>query len=227
MKKIEFTNEQLTEIENQYKAGATLSALAKEFSCSRDVITRILVERKISLRKAAVEKKCIICAVILNSSNTTWYRQKNYIHKCNECIRHEKAIDAENRRRINPSGAADRSEQFRQRLKTLNPRRYTAQQMRGSAKKRATALGVPYDLDSQYLESIMPDKCPILDIEIKYGGGEKTKQSASLDRVVPKRGYTKGNVMVVSQLANLMKNEATPEEMLTFAKWVVRNIPEK
>ena len=73
----------------------------------------------------------------------------------------------------------------------------------------------------------MPDQCPILDIELKYGGGEKTKQSASLDRVIPERGYTKGNVMVVSQLANLMKNEATPEEMLTFAKWVLRNIPEK
>ena len=93
--------------------------------------------------------------------------------------------------------------------------------MRGSAKKRADALGLDYDIDSKYIESLMPDYCPILGLEIKYGGGEKTKFSASLDRVVPSKGYVKGNIMVICQLANLMKNEASSKEMLKFAEWVL------
>ena len=135
-------------------------------------------------------------------------------------MKREKAIEAHERRKNNPL-VLERQEEWRRNQKKENPRRYTAQQMRGSAKKRANALGVDYNLDSKYIESLMQDFCPILGFKVKYGGGEKTKFSASLDRVVPSRGYVKGNVMVVSLLANLMKNEASPEEMLHFAAWVL------
>lgn len=219
-KKFRFTEEQLAQIEARYKSGETPKNIAVDYNCSRDVIRTCLIQRKVTLRTPSKNKNCIICDSPLNQENTTWYRQKNYIHKCNDCIKSEKAIDAVERRSRDPKLALQRTYLFRKKLQKQNPKRYTAQQMRGSAKKRAAALGVKYDLDSAYIEAIMPDICPVLRIPIKYGGGEKSIYSASLDRIYPDRGYVKGNVLVMSQLANLMKNEANPTHLIAFSKWV-------
>ena len=44
--------------------------------------------------------------------------------------------------------------------------------------------------------------------------GTKDKQkSPSLDRIIPEKGYVKGNIIVVSLKANTMKNNATIEEI--------------
>jgi len=36
------------------------------------------------------------------------------------------------------------------------------------------------------------------------------------------KGYTKDNIMVMSQLANAMKANATPEQLLLFSDWVIK-----
>jgi hypothetical protein len=46
--------------------------------------------------------------------------------------------------------------------------------------------------------------------------------SPSLDKIDPEKGYVKGNVMWMSQLANAMKNNATKEELKQFANWVLK-----
>jgi hypothetical protein len=46
--------------------------------------------------------------------------------------------------------------------------------------------------------------------------------SPSLDRIKPELGYVPGNIQVISARANVMKNDATPEELLAFANWVYR-----
>jgi hypothetical protein len=97
--KIQFTVEQLKEIESRYKAGEMPIDIAKSFNCSRDVIRSRLVELKVSLRKISDQKKCIRCDIFLEASNTTWYKQKNYIYKCNECTKVEKSIEAQERRK--------------------------------------------------------------------------------------------------------------------------------
>jgi hypothetical protein len=219
-RKIEFSERQLREIEDRYKSGEALEEIAAAMGCSRDVIRARLVQRNVSLRKARKDKKCIFCGVALDGSNTTAYRQKNYIYKCNDCIKTEKAIDAREARRRDPGLQAERSHRHQERLRKTSPKTYSARQMRDSAKKRAASLGLPYDLDSEFIESICPDKCPVLDIKLKYGGGNKAKDSPSLDRVIPNLGYTKANVVVISMLANLMKSEASPEELIKFAEWV-------
>lgn len=164
---------------------------------------------------------CIVCGVRLDHTNTTWYRQKNYIHKCNECIREEKRLWIAEARKRDPGGCAERSRRSKNKIKRESPKRYTAQQMQGSSKKRANALGVEHNLSSAFIKTICPDKCPVFGKKLKYGGGTKTKWSPSLDRIIPERGYTEGNVRVVSLLANLMKNEATPDELRQFATWVL------
>lgn len=166
-------------------------------------------------------KKCIICNVELNETNTTWYRVKNYIYKCNECLKTEKRESARLYRKKNPNKSNERSRKYNCKLKKENPKKYTSRQMYSSAKKRSIALGKNFDLTTDYILTICPDKCPVFGFELKYGGGDKTKSSASLDRLDSSEGYTKENVQVVSMLANLMMSNATKDEQVIFAKWVL------
>jgi len=45
--------------------------------------------------------------------------------------------------------------------------------------------------------------------------------SPSIDRKDNSKGYTKENVWIISQQANQMKSDATPEQLKKFAKWII------
>lgn len=92
-----------------------------------------------------------------------------------------------------------------------------------SAKKRAVAKGLPFDLDLEYLQSIAMYRCPVFLTKLTWGElgkGAVTQNSPSLDRIVPEKGYVKGNVQFLSNLANSMKQNASQEQLLLFANWV-------
>jgi hypothetical protein len=93
--------------------------------------------------------------------------------------------------------------------------------MLGRAKNRATRLGIEFNLDIS--DIVIPDKCPILGIELasKRMSGP-CASSPSLDRIDSSKGYIKGNVWVISHKANSMKSNANIEEMLAFAEWAKR-----
>ncbi len=95
-------------------------------------------------------------------------------------------------------------------------------QMLRSAKHRAKRDNLPFDLELSDL--VMPDVCPILGITLasNAGNGGVAHGSPSLDKVVPELGYVKGNVQIVSNLANLVKSDTSPEQMILFAEWVFR-----
>jgi len=80
-------------------------------------------------------------------------------------------------------------------------------------KSRAKRCKIPFNLTIE--DIIVPDLCPVLGIPIYSVSGAGTNQyhSPSLDRIVPELGYVKGNVRVISQRANLLKSNATIEEL--------------
>ena len=69
----------------------------------------------------------------------------------------------------------------------------------------------------------IPDVCPVLGIPIvKSPGdstGERNDNSPSLDKFIPSLGYVKGNVQFISDRANRIKNDGSPEEWLKIAEW--------
>jgi hypothetical protein len=97
-----------------------------------------------------------------------------------------------------------------------------AKLMHGNKKRHARALGIEFDIDKS--DIVIPERCPVLDIPLKMhvgsGRAGPRPDSPSLDRIDPARGYVKGNVQVISGLANAMKNNATPEQLLKFADWI-------
>lgn len=83
--------------------------------------------------------------------------------------------------------------------------------------RRAKKAGIPFDIDAEYLIEIFPkdSKCPILGTEFEYG--HNSINSASVDRIIPSKGYVKGNVIWISRRANAIKNDASVDELYKVA----------
>lgn len=90
------------------------------------------------------------------------------------------------------------------------------------ARRRAATQGVAFALTWQYVESIFPDACPYLGLPLESGTVHQRASTPSLDRLEPAKGYVEGNIEVISYLANAMKQNATPEQLLAFARAVLR-----
>lgn len=84
------------------------------------------------------------------------------------------------------------------------------------AKKKAISFTLALD------DIVIPMFCPILGIELKFNTTHSLYNSPTLDRMDNTKGYEKGNVWVISNLANLMKSNATPAELLAFSGWVTK-----
>jgi len=86
------------------------------------------------------------------------------------------------------------------------------------ARKRAEKRGFGFNIELSDL--VFPEFCPILGIKLAPNEGHIGECSPSLDRIDNTKGYIKGNVQIISALANTMKSSATPEQLLLFAAWV-------
>jgi len=93
-----------------------------------------------------------------------------------------------------------------------------------SSKRRANSKNLPFNLTSDYLESIFPKNCicPILGYKMKVSNKSLGKLSPTLDRVNPRLGYVKGNVEFVSNIANCMMTCATGKDIKKFVKWATK-----
>lgn len=90
---------------------------------------------------------------------------------------------------------------------------YLAQGARARAKRDNIICNITYK------DIIVPEKCPYLDIPLIPFSGWFTP---SLDKIIPELGYVPGNIQVISKLANTMKNQASIDQLITFAHSVIR-----
>lgn len=87
---------------------------------------------------------------------------------------------------------------------------------------RARERGLPFTLTPEYVESIYNETCPYLGLPLGAGVGRLVRTSPTLDRIIPAAGYVEGNVEIISHVANTMKSEALPDELVAFARAVLR-----
>lgn len=90
-----------------------------------------------------------------------------------------------------------------------NPAKYLWTVAKHRAKEKQIDFNITLD------DIIIPEKCPVLGIEIKRAHGHNTHKpnSPSIDRINNLLGYVKGNVRVISLKANYLKSNATLEEL--------------
>jgi hypothetical protein len=86
------------------------------------------------------------------------------------------------------------------------------------ARQRARAAGLPFSITRE--DIVIPDRCPIFDIPLSWSGMKERNSSPSLDRLVPELGYVRGNIAIISHLANRIKNTGTADEHRLIADWM-------
>jgi hypothetical protein len=106
--------------------------------------------------------------------------------------------------------------EYHARTKKKNPAKF----LWSRCKCRAASLGLAFDIEPSDL--VLPEYCPYLGtpITVEHGKGN-LPTAASVDRVDPTKGYVKGNVQIISRKANQMKQNASKEELVTFARNVL------
>lgn len=91
-------------------------------------------------------------------------------------------------------------------------------------KARARDSGVPYDLPGGYLADVYERQgrtCFYTDEPMQMYFGTKQsggrRDSISVDKIIPERGYVVGNVVLCIERANRVKNDCTLDEL---ARWI-------
>jgi hypothetical protein len=86
------------------------------------------------------------------------------------------------------------------------------------ARNRAQKQNIPFNLEES--DIVIPKFCPVLGIELKIAPGKAQDCSPSIDKIVPALGYVKGNICIISWRANLLKNNATLDELERVTDYV-------
>ena len=144
-----------------------------------------------------------------------------------QCSKCNQTLPAEmfHKNKKNNDGLDHRCKHCVQAYAQRNPLLKQTADMFGNARRRAKKKNVPFDIDLPYIRSITPSHCPILGFPLEWSARREDKigalpNSPSLDRIVPERGYVKGNVWIISHKANSIKNSATHEELKLVTKAV-------
>ena len=174
--------------------------------------------------KDACEEKqrCIACFEIRELGEFAFRKDnQKYRNECKECKKEEcKEWGKENRqytreyiraRNKNNPGLFTRQKHNR---KIKNPIKYLLVKARYNAK----ICGVPFSLIESDLT--YPEFCPALGIKLEHGFGRVGDTSPTLDRMIPKLGYVKGNVFILSHRANTLKTDATPDEIRKIVNYL-------
>ena len=127
--------------------------------------------------------------------------------RCKECVKKSNSVY------IKTDNAKMKISQASRKRRINNPEKYLLVE----AIKRANKKGLKYELELS--DIIIPKFCPALNIELVVGEGSVHDNSPTIDRIDSSKGYVKGNIQVISDKANRIKNDATIEELILIGNW--------
>lgn len=170
----------------------------------------------------------------MTNKNTNYYKYPTYFKKYRE--KNKKKISqmatewqAQNKEqhnkhvakyaKKNPDVAKLASKRYRERNK--GNILFLQREMLNRARNRAKKFSYPFDITIEDIQQKWPsdNRCPILGIEFDLLGVDKTR-CASLDKVVPEKGYTKNNIIIISHRANSLKRDGTVQELRLLVEFL-------
>jgi hypothetical protein len=86
-----------------------------------------------------------------------------------------------------------------------------------NAKQRAKKLNIEFTLTKDDID--IPDTCPVFGFPLKREGRETWMYAPSIDRIDNTKGYIKENIIIVSRRANILKKDATLDELRKLADY--------
>lgn len=95
-----------------------------------------------------------------------------------------------------------------------NPVSYILWQIKSKSKR----YNIPFNLTHE--DIVIPTHCPVLGIPLTISDGNSTWNSPSVDRTIPRLGYVKGNIAIISHRANSIKSDATSKELEMVLNYV-------
>ena len=108
--------------------------------------------------------------------------------------------------------------------KTVNPEYNAIREKLNSARKRAKENRYSFDIS---IEDLMPfpSHCEVFGIKLDYVafGYERVESLATIDKVIPELGYTKGNVRIISMKANRMKSDMSLKDIEAIRDYIIKN----
>lgn len=104
------------------------------------------------------------------------------------------------------------------RVQLKNDDRRVANRLLRYARWRATAR--KHDFNLTLSDIVIPENCPLLGVPIDLSAPRNSPNLPSIDRKDSSKGYVRGNVWVISNRANVLKNDATLAEIsLLVESW--------
>lgn len=94
-----------------------------------------------------------------------------------------------------------------------------AKRVTWGCKQRAESQGLPFDMTPEDLldpnTNALPQLCSILRIPLDYSAGPDRRYWATVDKIVPSKGYVTGNVRVISFAANMAKSSGSDDSIFS------------
>lgn len=181
------------------KLGYSLTEIASNAGVSRQRVHQIFVQQ---LPNTYKHWKKLRTLVVEN-------KQRSQQAKAN------RLKEAKDRKRIETYGRPIISREASERSKTI-ARMYT--------RKRNNARRSKWTFSINLEDIVFPTHCPVLGLKLDYGNNSSGRKetSPSFDRINPKKGYVKNNVVIISWRANRIKNDGTPNEHALIARFYGR-----
>jgi hypothetical protein len=198
--------------------------ICKKVNRSRNAVSLFIHRNKLREDSKARHlhiKKCISCGLVKGEGQFRLKKRRgkmSRIGRCNTCEKeYYKQQDEKYRQRRIERWADpelrkhDLNKQKEYKEKNIN------KVIIMTSRKRAKDKGLDFNLEES--DIMVPKKCPLLGIDIRFDGTKNNRDSSpSLDRIDSSKGYIKGNVWIISYRANRIKNNATIEEIEMIAK---------
>jgi hypothetical protein len=157
-------------------------------------------------------------------------KKDGYSSRCRSCIKECRKLTSKEYYYKNKEKILERNKKYarnnKEKLKENEKKRRLQNPIKNSLENciiRARINNIPYD-SVELLENYLRLNfniivCDCCGIKLSYMNEKVSDNSPSIDRIVPGKGYTIGNIALLCNKCNRLKNNATPDELFRIADW--------